>query len=245
MGAADTTTDSAAPTRRPVLLHSRSAMLPSSSLTAAVSSRSSALPSAVGLPRPALTAQRSLQVVGSAGVHWRTTVAAAERSRISSKLGMQLAACQLDVEQLLTLAACMAEEALYERAESRLDYMKRSVELQHTIARLPLPPTRPAHTTTPTATTLTPTPTPSTYTAPASSSTDSSESLADVTGLLALAQSSVSVNVEQKQSELNEWGQRSTGGEDEDEAGPTSSLGEEMRKRRRERSNTSGSGRPD
>ena len=123
---------------------------------------------------------------------------------------MQLVACQLDMDQLLTLAACMAEESLYERADSRLDYMKLGIELQSAITRLPNQrPSPPA--------------------APAAAASEASE--ADVTGLLALAQSSV----EQKQSELPEWGQRSAM---EDEAPPHSLVGEETKKRKRDRPTT-------
>ena len=209
--AADSAASALPSTRRPQLLHTRSAALPSSS-----SSSTSRSPpnTAVNLPRPALIAQRSLPVVGSSNAQWRYTVAATERVRISDKLGSYLAADQLDVEQLLTLAACMAEESMYERADCRLDYMKRSVELQVAIARLAANKrTRAA------------------IPAVAARASPADSSDADVTGLLALAQSSV----EQKQSELSEWGQKST----EERAEVSHSLDEQMRKRRRERPNES------
>jgi len=117
-------------------------------------------------------------------------VAAAERLRVGGKLNSHIAACQLDLEQLLTLAACMVEETLYERSDSRLDYMKRGVEVQHAIARSAAIKRLKA----------------ATAAAPSPASAAEGGEAADVTGLLALAQSSV----EQKQSELSEWGQKRT-----------------------------------
>ena len=129
------------------------------------------------------------------------------------KLASLISAYNLDLEQLLTLAACMEEENMYERADSRLDYLKRGVELQHAIARTAAAKRLRA----------------AAPFASASSSPGSGE--ADVAGLLALAQSSV----EQKQSELSEWGQKST----EEGASVPHSLDDELRKRRREGSEVS------
>ena len=202
--AADSSSAGLPSARRPHLLHSRSAIVqPSSS-----SSQSSAT-SVVSLPRPALTPQRSVPLSGSFNPQWRNSVAAAERTRVSDKLAAHLAVDQLDIDQLLTLAACMAEEAIYERAEGVVDYLKRGMALQQATARLAA--TRRVAAATP---------------ATAAPSADSGD--ADVTGLLALAQSSI----EQKQSERAEWGQKSTQEADD----VVHNLDDVLRKRRADRS---------